>query len=259
MTKVSDVAHSPGPPAYTGHNFTHTTRSTTPAYLDPGNVQLPRPFIVAITGGGRGLGEAYAIAYAQASASHIFLAARSSDELEAVARKVKEVDESVKVTCVTCNVTSEKDVENLRRKVVEEAAGRLDVLVNNAGFLDDAAGWASITSGNPEDFRRTFDVNVFGVYLVTRTLLPLLLGMEGGAKAVVGISSMSSHFASYSISMAMSKLVMNRFIEFLGKEYEGQGLCAFALQPGGVATKMSTSEGVPKKLHKCSETFATYL
>lgn len=89
-----------------------------------------------------------------------------------------------------------------------------------------------------------FDVNIFGVYLVTRTLISLLLATEGGARAVIGISSMTSHFASYYISMGMGKLVMKRFIEFLDNEYKDQGLVAYALHPGGVPTR---NEHVPRK------------
>ena len=71
---------------------------------------------------------------------------------------------------------------------------------------------------------------------------------DSGAKVVIGISSMSSHFASYSISMGMSKLAMKRFIEFLDNEYKDQGLVVYALHPGGAPTRMSTSPGVPAEL-----------
>ena len=61
---------------------------------------------------------------------------------------------------------------------------------------------------------------------------------------MIGISSMTSHFASYYISMGMGKLVMKRFIEFFDNEYKDQGLVAYALRPGGVPTK---NEHVPRK------------
>jgi len=247
MTRTEDL-HAASL-AHTGMFVTKTSHKTPSPALDPRNVTLPRPFVVVITGGGRGLGEAYAKAYAQAGASGIVLAARSENELQAVAETVKQINAETRVSTVKCDVTIESDVKNLEAAIKEEHGGRLDVLVNNAGFLDDA-GWKPITEGYPEDFRRTFDVNVYGVYLVTRTLLPLILGTEGGAKAVVGLSSMSSHFASYSISMGMSKLALNRFIEFLDNEYKAEGLVAYALHPGSVPTKMSTGDGVPADLQK---------
>ncbi|KAF2656089.1 NAD(P)-binding protein [Lophiostoma macrostomum CBS 122681] len=252
MTKAEDVstAGALALPPWSGHYFTKTSYNAPPSKLDARNVKLSRPFVVCITGGGRGLGEAYAIAYAQAGASHIVIAARSVEELESVKAKVQDTDSSVVVTTVRCDVTSESSALELKSAIQKECDSRLDVLVNNAGFLDSESGWKPITEGDPEGFRQTLAVNVFGVYLITRTLLPLLLGTEGGAKAVVGITSFSSHFASYSISMALSKLALNRFVEFLDKEYREQGLVAYALHPGGVATKMSTSEGVPKELQK---------
>ena len=80
------------------------------------------------------------------------------------------------------------------------------------------------------------------MYLVTRTLISLLLATEGGARAVIGISSMTSHFASYYISMGMGKLVMKRFIEFFDNEYKDQGLVAYALHPGGVPTRNDVTD-----------------
>lgn len=91
------------------------------------------------------------------------------------------------------DVTLTSDVENLAKAIREDHQGRLDVIVNDAAFLDEA-GWKLITKSNPEDFRKKFDDNVFGVYLVTRTLISLLLATEGGARAVIAISSMSSYF-----------------------------------------------------------------
>jgi NAD(P)-dependent dehydrogenase (short-subunit alcohol dehydrogenase family) len=122
-------------------------------------VTLPNPFVVVITGGGRGLGEAYAVAYAQAGASGIVLAARSQDEPDGVARRVPGISPKTKVSVVKYDVTLTSDVENLAKAIREEHQGRLDVIVNNAGFLDEA-GWKLITESNPEDFRKTFDVNV---------------------------------------------------------------------------------------------------
>lgn len=237
MTKADDILK--GLPTWSGAYFTPTLHEKSPpAKLDPRNVKLPQPFVVCITGGGRGLGEAYAVAYAQAGASHIVIAARSVSELEDVKSKIKEENNSVNVVTVECDVTNQASAQRLKTAIEQECDDRLDVLVNNAGFLDAEHGWKPITEGDPRDFLRTLEVNVFGVYLITRTLLPLLLGTEDGAKAVVGITSMSSHFASASISMGLSKLALNRFMEFLAQEYKAQGLVAYALHPGGVSTKM---------------------
>jgi NAD(P)-dependent dehydrogenase (short-subunit alcohol dehydrogenase family) len=104
--------------------------------------------VVVITGGGRGLREAYAVAYAQAGASGIVLAARSQDEPDGVACRVPGISPRTKVSVVKYDVTLTLDVENLAKAIREERQGRLDVIVNNAGFLDEA-GWKLITESNP--------------------------------------------------------------------------------------------------------------
>jgi NAD(P)-dependent dehydrogenase (short-subunit alcohol dehydrogenase family) len=234
-------------PEHTGFYFTPTQYHLTanPA-LDPSLITLPPHTTVCITGGGRGLGESMALGFAKAGAGGIVICSRSMDELDEVAAKIHTVDKSIKVTAVKCDVTNEDEVIALADRI-EKEHGRLDVLINNAGYLD--AGWQPITSGPAEDWKRVFDVNVFGVYFVTRNLLPLLLKSEKGLKTVIGVTSMSSHWAGHSIAMGMSKLALNRFIEFLGAQYGEQGLGSFALHPGGVKTRMSQEDGkVPKEL-----------
>lgn len=236
-------------PAHTGYYVTKTQHHAAPANTDPSKVHLPHPCTVLITGGGRGLGEATAYAFAKAGASDIILAARTTTELDAVAANLRATYPKVKVSSAGCDVTSEADVLKLVELIKTSHSSRLDVLVNNAGFLD--AGWQPITAQTAPaaDWKRVFDVNVYGVYLVTRHLLPLLLETPNGLKTVVGISSMSSHFASPSIAMGMSKLAMNRFMEFLATSYEGEGLMSYALHPGGVKTRMSTDKDkVPEQL-----------
>ena len=189
-----------------------------------------------------------ALGFAKAGAGRIIICSRSTSELEEVAAKIRAINSDIQVSVVKVDVTSEEDVKSLAA-IIEKEHGRLDVLINNAGYLD--AGWQPITSGPAEDWKRVFDVNVFGVYLVTRNLLPLLLKSVGGLKTVIGITSMSSHWAGHSIAMGMSKLALNRFMEFLAGQYGAEGLMSYSLHPGGVKTKMSQEDGkVPKELQE---------
>jgi NAD(P)-dependent dehydrogenase (short-subunit alcohol dehydrogenase family) len=234
-------------PEHTGFYFTPTQyHLTADPKLDPSIVKLPSKTTVCITGGGRGLGKSIALAFAKAGAGAIIICSRSTSELDEVAAQIRNISIAIKVSVMNCDVTSEKDVKTLA-SVIEKEHGRLDVLINNAGYLD--AGWQPITSGPAEDWKRVFDVNIFGVYLVTRNLLPLLLKSEGGLKTVIGITSMSSHWAGHSIAMGMSKLALNRFMEFLAGQYGEEGLMSYSLHPGGVKTRMSQEDGkVPKEL-----------
>lgn len=227
-------------PEHTGFYFTHTQyHLAADPKLDPSLVKLPPHTTVCITGGGRGLGESMAIGFAKAGAAGIIICSRSTSELNEVAVKICDINKGIKVSAVKCDVTIEADVKALTY-AIEREHGRLDVLINNAGYLD--AGWQPITSGPAEDWKHVFDVNVFGVYLATRNLLPLLLNSEKGLKTVMGITSMSSHWAGQSIAMGMSKLALNRFMEFLAGQYKEEGLMSYSLHPGGVKTRMSQED-----------------
>lgn len=247
MTPKEVASDSFAFPAHTGWYFTEKTyRDGAPSKIDLAHTRLPPNTTVCITGGGRGLGESMALAFAKAGAGGIVICARSTHELNEVASKISAIDNTIKVSVVTCDVTDEESVKSLAN-TVEKEHGRLDVLINNAGHLD--AGWQPITEGPADDWKRVFDVNVFGVYLVTRNLLPLMLASEKGLKTVLGITSMSAHWAGYSIAMGMSKLALNRFMEFLAGQYAAQGLMAYSVFPGGVPTKMSQDpDKVPKEL-----------
>jgi NAD(P)-dependent dehydrogenase (short-subunit alcohol dehydrogenase family) len=234
-------------PEHTGVYFTPTSyHLTANPKLDPSLVKLPPDTTVCITGGGRGLGEVMAIGFAKAGAKGLIICSRSTSELDDVAAKILAINKDIKVSVVKCDVTVESEVKDLA-STIEKEHGRLDVLINNAGYLD--AGWQPVTSGPAEDWKRVFDVNVFGVYLVTRNLLPLLLKSKEGLKTVIGVTSMSSHWAGHSIAMGMSKLALNRFMEFLAVQYKGEGLMSYSLHPGGVRTGMSQDDKkVPKEL-----------
>ena len=230
-------------PAHMGWYFTSTHHKEPPRSLDPNLVTLPEPCVVCITGGGRGLGEEYAVAFAKAGASGIILAARSENELEAVASRLKTISSTIKVSTVRCDVTSEKDVDNLARVISDEHGGRCDALINNAAYLDH--GWQPMTAIEPDDFRRAMDVNVFGTWLVTRALVPIILQSPTCLKTITTVTSMSSHVAGPSIAMGMSKLALNRFAEYLASAYAEDGLMSYALHPGGYVLGLGTCHNLP--------------
>jgi NAD(P)-dependent dehydrogenase (short-subunit alcohol dehydrogenase family) len=233
-------------PPHLGFNFTPTIHHDAPAKLDPRKVKIPEPCSVLITGAGRGLGEAHAIAFAQAGASDIILTSRTLLELENVKGKILAVNPTIKVSTIVCDVSNHEDVLELEKHVRKEH-GRLDVLDNNAGFLDH--GWCPITEVPADEFARVFEVNVVGVFLVTRTLLPLMLQSSNGQKCIFGITSLSSHVTGESIAMGMSKLALNRFMEYIGVKYAEQGVVTYSIMPGGVPTEMNMGgDRVPEGL-----------
>ncbi|KAK4703468.1 hypothetical protein P7C70_g2747, partial [Phenoliferia sp. Uapishka_3] len=187
---------------------------------------------VVITGSGRGIGRATAHAFALAGAPKIVLTARSGHELDEVEAFIKKDVVNVKVIKVVADVSREEDVRR-----IFEAAGDVEVLINNAGAFE---GLKTIGESEPGDWVRTWDVNIKGTYLGTRELLrqieakprasPVTIINTSSLAAALNIPKMSAYNAS--------KSALNRLTELT--HYENLGTVrAFAYHPGGVNTKMA--------------------
>jgi NADP-dependent 3-hydroxy acid dehydrogenase YdfG len=131
-----------------------------------------------VTGASSGIGAATARQLA-GSGFHVFLAARRTDRIEALAAELGG-------TAVATDVTSEESVAELASAV----GARLDVLVNNAG---GAFGSTPVAEAVSDDWRRMYDVNVIGLMQVTRALLPALVA--SGAGAIVNVGSTAGRIA----------------------------------------------------------------
>lgn len=196
---------------------------------------------VFITGASRGLGRAFAVSYAKAGASKIGIGARS--KLDEVVKEVQEAAKSAgrkepEVLALDLDVTDEESVKKAATEV-EESFGRVDILVNNAGFMEPAE---KITEVDPKAWWRTFEVNLFGTFLVTRNFIPLILKSADSLKTVANISSiLGLTFCSGASAYQMSKFAQLRFAQLCNAEYENEGLMAFSFHPGGTATDLSAN------------------
>ncbi|KAB8216639.1 hypothetical protein BDV33DRAFT_233321 [Aspergillus novoparasiticus] len=214
--------------------------------MDPRLVTLPRPFVVAITGSGKGVGAAIAEAYAHAGASGILLSSRTLDALERVRAGIRTINPDCEVHCQVCDVTSEEDITNLAREC-KKRFGRLDAAIINAGvaskFVTDSAGDRHFPRGILEDttadFFRVWNTNFNGAYLAARAFLPLLQETPNGAQAMVFISSIASQHNYTDLTSAaynISKLAVNRLVEHIDSAHKGDGILAHALHPGCIQT-----------------------
>ena len=186
--------------------------------------------VAVITGAGRGIGRAIALAYARESA-RLALAARSDSELEQTVAAVAEL--GGEAIAVRTDVTSQIATERLTRRVVRHF-GRIDVLVNNAGISgpigplqdNDIAEWVD-----------TINVNLTGTFLVCRAVIPVMLE-QGGGKIInlsgAGAANAWSNMSAY----CSSKVAVVRLTEVLAQELEGKGITVNALGPGSVHTTM---------------------
>ena len=228
--------------------FTPTQHAQPTPLTDPSTVQLPPNFTVCILGASRGIGASIAHAYALAGASTLILAARSTDVLDAVSAQCTALRPALTVHREPCDIASASSVQALAARIAKKSA-RLDVVVVNSGFAGPVT--LRVTEGDPEDYRRCFDVNAVGTYLAAHHLLPLLLRTDG-ARSFVVVSSAAAWLTEGIIAntgYCISKLAQLRLVEMMSKQYRAEGLLTVGVHPGAVVTEMS--QDAPEEFKPC--------
>jgi NADP-dependent 3-hydroxy acid dehydrogenase YdfG len=186
--------------------------------------------VVAITGASSGIGEATAVACAQAGAA-VALAARRKDRIEALAERIE--GDGGKALALETDVT---DVQEARAFVEQanEKLGGLDVLVNNAGVML----LGPIAGADIEEWRRMIDVNLLGLLYCTHAALPIML--ERGSGHVVNVSSVAGRTARAGSGVYnLTKHGVGAFSEALRQETAQAGIRVTLIEPGAVGTELS--------------------
>lgn len=220
-------------------------------FIDPVKVDLKGKSVL-ITGASKGIGKATAISFATAGCSKLLLAARS--DLADVETAVKDAAKKANrpqplVHTLKVDVTSEDSVRAAAEAAADLLGGSLDVLINNAGYLEE---WKPIAESKPSEWWRTWEVNIKGTYLVTHYFLPMLLKSQ--TKTIINISSGGAHVMFPGASgYQTTKFAMCRLTEFMDKEYHQQGLIAISVHPGGVKTELALNMP-PDKLSVLTDT-----
>jgi NAD(P)-dependent dehydrogenase (short-subunit alcohol dehydrogenase family) len=184
--------------------------------------------VALVTGGGRGIGRNVALELAAAGA-RVAVAARSRDEIVETAQEINGL-------AIECDVSDRVSVEHMVR-LAESELGPIDLLVANAGIsIDEDAAWEL----DPADWWRVFEVNVLGVYLCCRAVIPGML--ERGRGRIVNVASGAAYlFGSKSTAYSASKAAVHRFSETLANQLEPHGIPVFSISPGLVRTRMTDS------------------
>lgn len=202
------------------------------------------PSIALVTGANRGLGFATAEALARTGAS-VIITGRDSASAQTAADQL--AGQGLAVEALAMDVTSPADVR-AAADAVAERHGRLDVLVNNAGILPEAASDGSNEFADIDAFRRTFETNVLGVANVTEHFLPLLRSSSAGR--IVNISSTmgslsdqsnpsSPYYGSVLPAYQASKAAVNSLTVGLSKQLSATGIKVTAVCPGWVQTGLA--------------------
>jgi NAD(P)-dependent dehydrogenase (short-subunit alcohol dehydrogenase family) len=182
-----------------------------------------------ITGSSRGLGRALAEAVLAAGHKLVATARKAEDLGELVAR----YGEAVRA--VALDVT-DPAAARAAVAVATSAFGRLDVVVNNAGY----ANVSSVEDMAEDDFRAQFETNFFGVVNVTRAALPVLRRQRDGH--IIQISSIGGRGATPGLSAYQSaKYAVGGFSEVLAKEVGPLGIHVTVVEPGGMRTDWAGS------------------
>ena len=186
--------------------------------------------VAVVTGAGRGIGRAIAIAYAKHGA-RVVCAARSMDELNAVAAETGGL-------AVHCDVASETDIRALMDGTRDQF-GRIDILVNNAG----AVARLPVHELPVEDWDMVMNVNLRGLFLCTKYALPAML--EQGSGCIINISSGAGVVGPPNRSAyAASKHGVMGFTKTLVAEYLRRGIRSHVILPDATVSRMR-SEGFP--------------
>ena len=183
---------------------------------------------VLVTGGGRGIGRAIAIACAEPGTT-VAIASRTRAELQDTGAAIEK--RGAKALLLTADVTDEASVTSAF-KIVRDASGTIDILVNNAGI----GGGKPIDETDTASWRRILHTNVYGTFLVTRQAVPLL--NDGGR--IVNISSVLGRFGvpGYTAYCASKHAVIG-FTRALALELAGRRITVNAICPGWVETDMA--------------------
>jgi NADP-dependent 3-hydroxy acid dehydrogenase YdfG len=183
--------------------------------------------VVLVTGASSGIGEAAALALSKAGA-RVVAGARRADRLADLAGRAPG-----EVLAVELDVTQEESCRAAVAATVERFGG-LDVLVNNAGLMLSGP----ILGADTAEWTRMVETNLLGSMYMAHAALPHLLERKG---VLVQISSTSGRTASAGGGVyAATKFGVNAFSEALRKEVTAQGVRVVVIEPGFVATELSS-------------------
>ena len=182
--------------------------------------------VALVTGGGRGIGAGIARELA-AAGMRVAVAARSADQVREVAQEIDGLP-------IVVDVSSRESVGEMVDQVTTEL-GPIDLLVANAGVSGPRGKTWEV---DPDAWWRTHEVNVRGVFLCCRAVIPGMIE-RGSGRIVITASGAAYLPGSSGTAYSSSKAAVNRFGETLANELRPYGIPVFPFSPGLVKSEMT--------------------
>ena len=196
-----------------------------------------------ITGGSRGIGKAIALALAKEGVN-IIITGRNETSLQVTQKEISEL--GVNVIYAIMDVSKRKEVDASIAGILEKS-GPVDILINNAG-IGAFGGFLELA---PEQWEEIIQVNLLGVYYITRAILPGMIERQTGD--IINISSTAGQRgAAVTSAYSASKFGLLGLTESLMLEVRKHNIRVSALTPSTVATDMAIdlklTDGNPDKV-----------
>ena len=191
--------------------------------------------VALVTGAGKGIGRAVALALAKEGV-HVGLLARTESQLKEVAEEVTAA--GVKAAVVTADVA---DIEAVNQAAaqVKEQLGAVDILINNAG----TATFGKFLELEPAEWEKNIQVNLMGVYYTTRAVLPDMIERSTGD--IINISSTAGlRGSAVTSAYSASKFAVMGLSESLMQEVRKHNIRVSALTPSTVVTDLAESHNL---------------
>jgi 3-oxoacyl-[acyl-carrier protein] reductase len=199
--------------------------------------------VALVTGAGKGIGRATALALAKEGVN-VGLIARTETDLINVAKEIEAF--GVKVAYATADVSSMEQVDQAVA-TINSTLGTVDILINNAG----TGKFGKFLELEPDEWKQIIDTNLMGVYYVTRAVLPQLIDRNGGDIIMIS-STAGQKGAPVTSAYSASKFGVLGLTESLALEVRKHNIRVTALTPSTVATELAYKEnltdGNPEKV-----------
>ncbi|BDD04857.1 3-ketoacyl-ACP reductase [Aureibacter tunicatorum] len=201
-----------------------------------------------ITGAGKGIGKAIALALASEGVN-VALIARTQQDIDQTAEEAKK--HGIKAFAVTADISSLESV-NKAAEQVKSQFGNIDILINNAGI----GRFGSFMELEPAQWEEVIQINLMGTYYVTRAFLPEMIKQASGD--IINISSTAGQRgAAVTSAYSASKFAVLGLTESLMQEVRKHNIRVTALTPSTVATDMALdlklTDGNPDKVMQAED------